>query len=106
MRERAVIGYGMLRGWDDGYETPSLGIAIAPGMQGRGLGRMLMEFLHAEARQRGADRIRLKVHAENVRAVALYQSLGYEFPGGEGGQMTGFLALARGTCPAQDRKAK
>src|SRR5205823_2006359 len=32
-----VLGYGMLRGWDEGYAVPSLGIAIAPGCRGVGL---------------------------------------------------------------------
>ena len=25
-----IVGYGMLRGWDEGYEIPSLGIAVSP----------------------------------------------------------------------------
>jgi hypothetical protein len=33
-----AVAYGMLRGWDDGYATPSLGIAVRNDSQGRGLG--------------------------------------------------------------------
>lgn len=77
-----VLGYGMLRGWDDGYEVPSLGIVIDPALQGRGYGRMLMQFLHAAAKYRGARRIRLSVSRENTKAKALFESLGYT-PGGE-----------------------
>jgi ribosomal protein S18 acetylase RimI-like enzyme len=88
-----LVGYGLLRGWDEGYETPSLGIVIDPERQGRGHGRRLMEFLHEIARGRGARRIRLHVHPENVRAVKLYQSLGYVFDGGAGAQWVGFLEL-------------
>jgi ribosomal-protein-alanine N-acetyltransferase len=72
-----VLGYGMLRGWDEGYCDPSLGIAIRPGEQGNGLGRLVMLHLHAAAVRRGARRIRLRVHKENGTAIALYQSLGY-----------------------------
>jgi ribosomal protein S18 acetylase RimI-like enzyme len=92
-QDTAVLGYGMLRGWDEGYEVPSLGIVVDPSVQGRGYGRLLMEFLHANARLRGANRVRLKVYPDNVRAVALYRSLGYLFQGPEQGQLIGILLL-------------
>ncbi len=93
VQDAVVVGYGMLRGWDAGYEVPSLGIVIDPAAQGRGYGRRLMEFLHATARERGANRIRLKVYPDNLKAVALYRSLGYEFQGEENGQLMGIRPL-------------
>jgi ribosomal protein S18 acetylase RimI-like enzyme len=74
-----VLGYGLLRGWDEGYAVPSLGIAIHPDARGLGLGRALMLYLHVEATRRRAPRIRLKVYPDNEAAVALYRSLGYVF---------------------------
>lgn len=94
LRGGQVIGYGMLRGWDEGYEVPSLGIVVDPAAQGQGHGRRLMELLHATARARGAKRIRLKVHPDNTRALALYRSLGYEFSGQEQGQLVGYFGVA------------
>jgi ribosomal protein S18 acetylase RimI-like enzyme len=89
-----VLGYGMLRGWEEGYAIPSLGIAIRAGARGMELGRAMMLYLHAEARRRGAPRIRLKVHPDNQPAIALYRSLGYQFqPELEKGQLVGFLSL-------------
>lgn len=88
-----VLGYGMLRGWDAGFEVPSLGIAMHPRARGRGLGRALMHFLHDAARGAGARRIRLKVYPDNVAAVRLYESLGYRFVGEEQGQRVGYLEL-------------
>jgi ribosomal protein S18 acetylase RimI-like enzyme len=88
-----VLGYGMLRGWNDGFAIPSLGIAIDAAWQGRGLGLLLMNFLHAAARVAGASRIRLKVHRENARARALYERLGYRFEPADGEQHIGFLDL-------------
>lgn len=73
-----AIGYGMLRGWDEGYKIPSLGIAIHPRFQGFKLSRVLMECLHCIARLRQASEIMLKVYKENTAAVRLYTSLGYE----------------------------
>jgi [ribosomal protein S18]-alanine N-acetyltransferase len=88
-----VVAYGFLRGWDEGYAVPSLGIAVHPDERGRGLGRALMERLHAAARRRGASAVRLKVYPGNEAAVALYRSLGYELGGEEDGQLVGILRL-------------
>lgn len=89
-----VLAYGMLRGWDDGYETPSIGIAVHPESRGARLGELLMHFLHGAARQRGARRARLKVYSDNSTARSLYMKLGYTFGvAGEDGQMIGTLEL-------------
>ncbi|MCL5961621.1 MAG: GNAT family N-acetyltransferase [Chloroflexi bacterium] len=88
-----VIGYGMLRGWEEGYEVPSLGIAIHPAVRGQGLGRTFMHFLHSVARVRGAKKIRLKVYPENSPALRLYLSLGYRFEEKHDDQLVGFLDL-------------
>lgn len=93
LRGGRVEGYGMLRGWDEGYEIPSLGIAIHPAARNLGLGRELMRHLHATAATLGAVRVRLRVLETNAAAVALYRSLGYEFGPHEGNYMVGFLAL-------------
>jgi len=77
--ESRVLAYGLLRGWDEGYAVPSLGIAIAPQARGTRLARSFMLFLHSAARMRGCERIRLTVFRENTNAVSLYQSLGYRF---------------------------
>jgi len=86
-----ILGYGMLRGWDEGFEIPSLGIAIHPSARGAGLGRALMYILHASARRKGATRVRLRVKPENSRATKLYEDLGYEFQYEEAGYLVGFL---------------
>jgi len=92
----AVIGYGMLRGWDEGYEIPSLGIAIDPAAHGQGLGRLMMNFLHMAASRRGAQKLRLRVHPENKPAVDLYRSLGYQFSLQDDGQyLVGLFDLRR-----------
>jgi [ribosomal protein S18]-alanine N-acetyltransferase len=91
-----VLGYGMLRGWDEGYVIPSLGIAIHPRLRGVGLGRLFMQFLGAAAKCRGTKRIMLRVKAQNKKAAKLYESLGYEFCSEEdGGYRVGFLELSR-----------
>lgn len=74
-----ILAYGMLRGWDEGYQVPSLGLAVHPDFRGRGLGDLLLNFLHAAARQRGAKSIRLKVYTDNAKAVKLYKKYCYKF---------------------------
>ena len=59
-----------------------LGISIAPGWQGRGVGRMLINRLLDWADNwAGVLRVELTVHADNDRAMALYRSLGFEEEG-------------------------
>jgi ribosomal protein S18 acetylase RimI-like enzyme len=100
--EKTVIGYGMLRGWDEGYAIPSLGVAVDPAWQGRGHARRLMAFLQAMAQQRGCRRIRLKTDAENIKALNLYQSLGYKFEPQADGELLGFLELPPATRAKED----
>lgn len=59
-----------------------LGIAVAPGWQGRGVGSALLErLLHWADRWAGVLRIELHVHADNLRARALYERFGFREEG-------------------------
>lgn len=90
-----VIGYGMLRGWDEGYAIPSLGIALDSSFRGHGYGRLLMDFLQDAAKKRGATKVRLKVDSKNRPAIELYRSLGYIFEPDGDQELIGFLDLKR-----------
>ena len=61
-----------------------------------------MHFLHAAARRRGAEKVRLKVKMNNSRAVNLYQGLGYKFESQEGPFLVGFLDLGGGQAGTAD----
>jgi ribosomal protein S18 acetylase RimI-like enzyme len=83
-----VIGYGLLRGWDEGYEIPSLGIYVVDEHRGSNAAKSLMEHLLHVAKVRGASRVRLRVHPDNARALAFYRKLGWRFlPDMEAGQL-------------------
>lgn len=88
-----VVAFGMLRGWEEGYETPSLGVAVAQSDEGRGYGRVMMIELEKLARERGATTIRLRVHPDHVRAQTLYMRCGYRPAGAERGEMVMVLDL-------------
>jgi [ribosomal protein S18]-alanine N-acetyltransferase len=72
-----AVAYGMLRGYDQGYEVPSLGIAVRSDAYRQGHGRAMMERLHDAARTRGSRLVRLRVDPTNEPAKALYRSMGY-----------------------------
>lgn len=93
MQGSAVVAYGMLRGWDEGYEAPGIGAAVDPTAQGQGYGRLLMNYLHATARERGVKRIRANADPDNIRSVGMCRSLGYVFQAPENGRIIGFLHL-------------
>jgi ribosomal protein S18 acetylase RimI-like enzyme len=87
------VAYGMLRGWDEGYRIPALGIAIRDGYRDRGLGRRMMYALHRVVLARGGSRVRLRVAPANARARHLYDSLGYHQVGIERDELVLLLDL-------------
>jgi ribosomal protein S18 acetylase RimI-like enzyme len=73
-----IIALCMLRGWDDGYSTPSFGILVDHRFHARGIGRKMTEFAISEAGVLGCRQVRLSVYASNEVALRLYASLGFE----------------------------
>ena len=93
LEKTRILGYGMLRGWDEGYNVPSVGICLHSSVQGIGLGVLFMNFLHIVAKRRGVSQMRLKVYSENLKALNLYRKLGYTFKERENEQLVGYLNL-------------
>ncbi len=86
----AVEGDGELLGHLAINSTPkprlkhsaSFGIAVAKSSRGKGVGRFLMEYLLSYCdEQLKLTRLELEVHANNVAALALYKSFGFEVEG-------------------------
>lgn len=109
---KKIVAYGMLRGWAEGFEIPSLGIAVHPHHRGRGIARQFMQHLHRVAIGRGAERVRLKVYRHNQAAVSLYDSLGYTFTPHGDAEWLGVATIAAKarllsdhTTPARSRVA-
>ena len=72
-----IVGFYMLRGWEEGFSIPSFGVFVDHAWHARGLGRFLTEAALDTARARGSESVRLTVHAANAAAMKLYQSLGF-----------------------------
>jgi ribosomal protein S18 acetylase RimI-like enzyme len=52
-------------------------IAVLPDCQGKGFGRVLIDFAEAEARRRGFAEIHLYTHALMTENIALYRRIGF-----------------------------
>ena len=94
-----AVAYGMLRGWDEGYATPSLGLAVRTDRQGQGIGHLMMERLHQAALGRGASIVRLRVHRDNIRARRLYEDFGYVYGNEDRGEIVMEVDLDVGRDP-------
>lgn len=76
---REIIGYFMLRGWDEGYEIPSIGLCILKKYRGFGLGKVIMDFLETVSNLNGCPGVMLKVNKDNHAARRLYETRGFVF---------------------------
>ena len=85
-----VIGYGILSAAAD--EAHVLNVCVLPEAQGAGHGTRLMKRLIDLARWHRVERIFLEVRPSNVRAITLYQRLGFT----EIGRRPGYYPSARG----------
>lgn len=59
----------------------SIGMMVAAGRRGQGIGGRLLEVALAEARRLGAHRVELGVYPDNPRAVGLYARYGFVVEG-------------------------
>lgn len=74
--EPPILGYAGLAVC--GAEADVQTIAVAPTAQGRGLGRLLLDWLITQAQAQGARTLLLEVRADNDRAQRLYAAAGFE----------------------------
>lgn len=98
------VGYLELRAVRVGpVEAGSFEVFLAPRVWGRGYGRELVRRAAALALERwGLDAMLIGVFADNVRALALYESLGYaeidrqwHYPAGGGSRRRWFMMSNR-----------
>ena len=91
LEQERVVGYAGLCDYPDEAFVQTL--AVAPSVQGRGLGARLLEALLAEAERRGQRTVSLEVRADNDPAQRLYSRHGFSrtgvrrgyYPGGVDG---------------------
>ncbi len=59
----------------------TLGMGVAAGYRGQGIGKRLLAAAIQAAREKGLERVQLDVFAANVAAVGLYQAAGFREEG-------------------------
>lgn len=75
--EQKVLAYGLVLIHRGTWLARLYSIAVDTSLRGRGVGRMLMDALEAEAVRRDRLFMRLEVAKDNEAAIHLYQKLGY-----------------------------
>ena len=63
------------------YGVAELGMAVAAGWRGRGVGSALLAEAVDQARKAGAHKVALQVWPHNAAAIALYERFGFEREG-------------------------
>jgi ribosomal protein S18 acetylase RimI-like enzyme len=76
-----MVGYAMLRGWEEGFQVPALGVATDPQRRREGIGGELVHHSLKLAAQRGANKVLLHVHADHVVARRWYEAEGFREKG-------------------------
>ncbi len=96
---RAVVGFALARAVAG--EAELLLLAVRSAVQGRGIGKILLDRFEADAHARGAEQLHLEVREGN-HALSLYQRAGYGLVGrrrnyysGHGGVTHDALTLAK-----------
>lgn len=90
-----ILGYGMLRGWDEGYKIPSLGLATHPEVRGQGLGNFLMSSLIQKACSYKASKLRLTLDARRGRFIKFCARHGFHFSPIGANRLLGMLDLLK-----------
>lgn len=73
----SIIGLLTLRGLDEGYDDPILGIFISEEYGGRGYARQALKHAEKLSTSRGYSSLLLKCSIYNARALKLYSKIGY-----------------------------
>jgi ribosomal protein S18 acetylase RimI-like enzyme len=76
-----IVGFYMLRGFDEGFEIPSYGVIILSKFSNKGLSKLTLYHAFALCRLNKVKKLMLKVRPENTYAKKLYESFGFEKTG-------------------------
>lgn len=72
-----LVGFFMLRGFDEGYARPAFGVYVASAFASRGLAKLALHFSLAWCRCNGIPAVMLKVAPDNVHARRIYAEAGF-----------------------------
>lgn len=76
-----LVGFYMLRGFDEGFEIPSYGVWISEKFSGMGLSKVTLEHAITFCKMHNIKKVMLKVHPENIVAKNIYEKFGFKQEG-------------------------
>ncbi len=76
-----LVGFYMLRGFDEGYDIPSYGVWISKEFSGKGLSKLTLQHAIAFCKLNKIKKLMLKVHPENIIAKNIYEDFGFKQTG-------------------------
>jgi RimJ/RimL family protein N-acetyltransferase len=79
--ENNLVGFYMLRGFDEGYEIPSYGVWVAKDFSSKGISKLTLQHAISFCKINNIKKIILKVHPDNVIAKNIYESFGFIYEG-------------------------
>jgi RimJ/RimL family protein N-acetyltransferase len=79
----AVVGWAdIFPAWADAVKhCGALGMGVLASHRGQGVGERLLRACLVKAHSKGITRVELEARADNVRAIALYERVGFEHEG-------------------------
>ena len=75
--DEQIVGFFMLRGWNEGYEVPSFGILIDERYRGYGLEMAALDTAKVICRLRNVTRLMIKMHPDNISAKGVARKTGF-----------------------------
>ncbi|RKY92335.1 MAG: hypothetical protein DRQ13_10485 [Ignavibacteriae bacterium] len=76
-----LVGFYMLRGFDEGFEVPSYGVWISDKFSGLGLSKLTLQHAITFCKVNDLKIIMLKVHPKNIIAKSIYEAFGFKQEG-------------------------
>ncbi|NWG29550.1 MAG: GNAT family N-acetyltransferase [Ignavibacteriaceae bacterium] len=74
---KELIGFYMLRGFDQGYDIPSYGVWISSNYANKGLSKLTLYHAFSVCKLNNIKTLMLKVHPENTIAKEVYEKFGF-----------------------------
>ena len=79
--DKNLVGFYMLRGFDDGFEIPSYGAWIAKKFSSKGISKLTLHHAITFCKTNNIKKLMLKVHPDNLIAKKIYEDFGFIYDG-------------------------
>src|SRR3954451_16258635 len=67
--EAGLVGFAMVRGWDDNHPQPAYGCFVDRHAQGQRIGETITRLMLEQLRQEDVPEVRARIHDDNVASL-------------------------------------